>query len=84
MSTILAHDDVIDDSNSFLASSSDEQQLARKRRKITFQPINLENHQMPAILDKEINQRLFLGERSGDFNSPSSLLAGDRSMWGFF
>ena len=75
------NEDVLIDSPSFLTSSNDVHNIARKKRKITFQPISLENHQMPAILEREVNQRLFLGERNGvNFGSPSSLLAGDRSM----
>lgn len=77
----LVNDDVMIDSPSFLTSSNDDHHIARKKRKITFQPISLENHQMPAILEREVNQRLFLGETNGgDFDSPSSLLAGDRSI----
>ncbi|CAK5089015.1 unnamed protein product [Meloidogyne enterolobii] len=80
-SSMSNNEDVLIDSPSFLTSSNDDHNIARKKRKITFQPISLENHQMPAILEREVNQRLFLGERNGgNFDSPSSLLAGDRSI----
>ncbi|KAF7635919.1 SWIM-type domain-containing protein [Meloidogyne graminicola] len=74
-------DDYLNDSNNFLASNDDQNIISRKKRKITFQPISLENHQMPLILNKEVNNKLFLEDKIGGFNSPSSLLAaGDRSI----
>ncbi|KAF7625985.1 SWIM-type domain-containing protein [Meloidogyne graminicola] len=72
-------DDYLNDSNNFLASNDDQNIISRKKRKITFQPISLENHQMPLILNKEVNNKLFLEDKIVGFNSPSSA-AGDRSI----